>query len=138
MNLFIYLILKFVIYLKKYIVIDELSRKLKISFDDQNEIYEKNINNFINEQLNCVRVYSIVISKEFKNNSLNIEYKKNSQEIVKYLIILKFSRDINRKKFLKFKLKILKFLIREKYLFKRVNRNIFLRRVIKDEKNRKI
>ena len=109
---------------KKYIAANKLSRRLRASSNDQNEIYEKNINDFIDEQLNCVRVYSITVSKELKSNSLNAEYEKKSQEIAKYLIILKSSRDMNRKKLRKFKLKILKLLIWEKHLFKRANKYV--------------
>ena len=86
--------------------------------NDINEIYEKNINDFINKQLNCVRIYFMIVTKKFDRNTFNFEYNQKFQKIVKCLIILNVSRAINKKKLRKFKFKTLKFLMREKYFFK--------------------
>ena len=115
---------------KKHTAVDDLSRRFKIFFDDVNEIYEKNINNFIDEQLNYIRVCSVVIIKKFDRNIFNFKYNEKSQKIVKYLIILSISRAMNRKKLRKFKFKTLKFLMRERYFFKRIKKNMSLRRIV--------
>ena len=44
---------------KKYIAADELSRKSYEFSNDIDEVHEKNIDDFINDQLNCVRVCSM-------------------------------------------------------------------------------
>ena len=41
---------------KRYTATDELSRKLRELSNDIDEIHEKNINDFIDDQFNCVRV----------------------------------------------------------------------------------
>ena len=79
---------------------------------------KKNIDDFINEQLNCVRICFVVVIKIFNRNALNLEYNEKFQKIVKYLIILNVSRAMNRKELRKFKFKTLKFLMREKHFFK--------------------
>ena len=99
-------------------------------FDDFNEVYEKNINDFINEQLNCVRVCSVAVTEKFNRNVFNLKYNEKFQKIVKYLTILNVSRAMNKEKLRKFKFKTLKFLMREKHFFKRADKNMSLRRVV--------
>ena len=115
---------------KKHTVADDLSRRFKIFFDDVDEVYKENINDFINKQLNCVRVYFIAITEKFDWNIFDFEYNEKFQKIVKYLIILSVSRAMNRKELRKFKLKTLKFLMRERHFFKWVDKNMSLRRIV--------
>ena len=83
---------------KKHIITDELFRRLKMFFNNKDEAYKQNINDFIDSQLNCVRVCSVSVTEETERNSLNSKYNEKSQEIAKYLTIMNVSRIMNRKK----------------------------------------
>ena len=63
-------------------------------------------------------------------------YSKKSQKIATYLIILKWLEKMNQKKFKKFKRKIFFYLIRNKHLFKKANKNISLKKIIDNENNK--
>ena len=84
---------------KKHTAFDELFRRLRIFFDDENEAHEQDINDFIDNQLNCVKLCSVSMLKELNRDSLSFKYDKSFQKIVKYLTTLKISRAMNRKKF---------------------------------------
>ena len=73
---------------KKYTIANNLSRQFRDFLNDIDEIHEKNINDFIDKQLNCVRVCSVNVNEVKKELSLKKNYFKKSQRIVKYLIIL--------------------------------------------------
>ena len=60
------------------------------------------------------------------------EYSNESKRIAVWLIILSKPVNINIKQFLKFKMHTLKHLIRKKHLFRRINKNVFMRRMIND------
>ena len=48
---------------KKHTATDELSRRLCEFSNDIDEVHEKNINDFIDDQLNCVRIYSMRVNE---------------------------------------------------------------------------
>ena len=49
---------------KKHIVVNNLSRRFRKSLNNIDKIHEKNIDDFIDKQFNCVRVYSVRINKK--------------------------------------------------------------------------
>ena len=120
---------------KKHIVADELFRRLRMFFNDEDEAHKQNIDDFIDSQLNCVRICSVLVTKETERNPLDSKYNEKSQEIAKYLTTLNASHVINRKKFQKFKMNALKFLTKERHLFQRADKNMSLRRVMNQEEN---
>ena len=73
---------------KKHIIFDDLSRRFQNFLNDINKVHEKIIDNFINEQLNCVRIYSVNVNKVKKKLFLKKNYFEKSQRIARYLIIL--------------------------------------------------
>ena len=111
---------------KRHTAADELSRRLFKPSNDIDEIHEKNINNFINNQFNCIRICSMRINENDDEQSLKNEYSEKSQRIAHYLITLARFNHLNRKKFRKFKNWALQFLVRDRHLFRRVNKNILL------------
>ena len=62
-------------------------------------------------------------------------YGKESIKIIKYFITLRRLSRLLIKKFRKFKNYILKFVIRDRDLFRKANKNILLRRVINNTEN---
>ena len=67
---------------------------------------------------------------------MRVKYSKNSVEIIRYLITLKRLSRLITKKFRKFKDYVLKFVVRDKDLFRRASKNISLKRVINSIKDR--
>ena len=63
-------------------------------------------------------------------------YSENSVEIIRYLTTLRRLSKLITKEFRKFKDYILKFVVRDRNLFRRVSKNILLRRVINSTENR--
>ena len=120
---------------KRYIAADELFRRLCKLSNNIDEVHKKNIDDFIDDQFNCVRIYSMRINKNDDEQSLKNEYFKKFQRIIHYLITLARSSYLNRKKFRKFKNWVLQFFVRDRHLFKRVNKNVLLRKVINKAKN---
>ena len=59
---------------KKHIAVDDLSRRFRNFLNDIDETYEENIDDFIDEQLNCVRVYSVRVNETEKKLSLKENY----------------------------------------------------------------
>ena len=120
---------------KKHIATNELSRRSRCFSNDANETQKKNINDFIDDQLNCVRVFSIRVV-EMSKSMLNDNYFENSMQITIYLTSLRKFDDMTQKQFRKFKTHALKFMIRDQHLFRKVNKNMFLRRVIDKNENK--
>ena len=73
---------------KKHTIADDLSRRFRNSLNDIDEVYKKNIDDFINEQLNYIRVCFISVNEVKKKLSLKRSYFEKSQRITRYLIIL--------------------------------------------------
>ena len=115
---------------KKPTAADELFRRSREFSNDIDEIHEKNINDFIDDQFNCVRVCPLRVNENDDEQLLKNEYSEEFQRIIYYLITLARSNHLDRKEFRKFKNWALQFLVRDRHLFKRINKNVSLRRVI--------
>ena len=120
---------------KRHTATDELSRKLREPSNDIDEVHEKNLDDFIDDQFNCVRVCSMRVNENDDKQFLKNEYSEKFQRIVHYLITLTRPNHLNWTKFRKFKNWVLQFLVRDRYLFKRVNKNVLLQKVIDKTKN---
>ena len=121
---------------KKHTTADDFFRRFRNFLNDIDEIHEKNIDDFINEQLNCVHVCFVNVNEIEKKLSLKKNYFEKSQRIAQYLIILIWFNEMNRKTFQrKRKSWTLQFLIRHKQLFKRTNKNVFFRRIVNEIEN---
>ena len=123
---------------KKHTAADELSRRLRELSNNIDEVHEKNIDDFIDDQLNCVRICSVRVNENDNEQSLKNEYSEESQRIIHYLITLARPNHLNRKKFRKFKNWALQFLVRDRHLFKQVNKNVLLQKVIDKTENQAI
>ena len=88
---------------KRHIAADEFFRKFCEFSNDIDKVHEENIDDFIDDQLNCVRVYSMRVNKNDDEQFLKNEYFKKFQRIVHYLITLVRSNHLDQKKFCKFK-----------------------------------
>ena len=121
---------------KKHDALNELSWRSRELFDEQDETHEKNINDFINAQLNVLRLCSVIVTLKEKKLVLKDSYSNHLRIIAKYLITLFRFFDMITKEFRKFKLKTLKFLIWDKHLFRRIIKTKSLQRVIDRQKNR--
>ena len=85
-----------------------------------------------------MQICSMQVNENDDEESLKNEYFEKFQKIVHYLITLAKSNHLNRKKFCKFKNWALQFLVRDRHLFKRVNKNVSLRKVIDKIENQAI
>ena len=88
---------------KKHIIANDFSWRSWNLLNDIDEIHEKNIDDFIDKQLNCVCVCFINVNEIEKKLSLKKSYFEKSQKIARYLIILIWFNEMNRKIFCKFK-----------------------------------
>ena len=59
---------------KKYTIANNFSRRFQNFLNDIDEIHEENIDDFINEQLNCVRVCFVNVNEIKKKLSLKTSY----------------------------------------------------------------
>ena len=82
---------------------DELSRRPRKFSNDIDEVHEKNIDGFIDDQLNYVRICSMRVNENDDEQFLKNEYFEEFQRIAHYLTTLTRSSHLNRKKFRKFK-----------------------------------
>jgi hypothetical protein len=120
----------------KYTAADDLFRKSS-SFNDLKKVAEKkNIDDWVNIQLDCMRVFSVSIAEEESSLILIFEYFEKSQKIVVYLFTLRKSSEMSLKKFNKLKKKVLKFKLQKDQFFRRNSKNVFMRRVIDDLEER--
>jgi hypothetical protein len=123
----------------KHIAADDLFKKSS-SFNDLKKVAEKkNIDDWMNIQLDCVRVFSVSTAKEKLFSILIFEYFEKSQKIIVYLFTLRKLSEMSLKKFNKFKKKVLRFKLQKDQFFRRNSKNVFMRRVIDDlEKRQRI
>jgi hypothetical protein len=123
----------------KHIAANDLFKKFS-SFNDLKKVAEKkNINDWMNIQFDCVRLFFISIAEEKSFSILIFEYFEKSQKIVVYLFTLRKSFKMSLKEFNKFKKKILKFKLQRNQLFRRNSKNVFMKKVIDDlEKRQRI
>jgi hypothetical protein len=115
---------------RKHSTFNELSRRSRESLNDKDETHEKNINDFIDAQLNSLCLCSISIIVEEDMSILKDLYSEYFNKIMYYLIFLLRSFELSTKKFRRFKHKALKFLIQNKHLFKRFNKTVSLQRMM--------
>ena len=116
---------------KKHETVDELSRRFRTASNDIDEANEIDIDDFINVEMNCVRIAFVWITIENERLLLS-EYSNESIKIAVWLIILRKFSNIHIKQFLKFKIHAFKHLIRKKHLFRRMNKTIFMRKMDDD------
>jgi len=107
---------------RKHSALDELSRRLRESSNDEDETHKKNINNFIDAQLNFIHLCSVSIVVEKNMSILKDLYSEYFKKIAHYLIFLSCSFEMSTKEFRKFKHEALKFMIQDKHVFKRFNK----------------
>jgi hypothetical protein len=120
----------------KHIVADDLFKKSS-SFNDLKKVAEKkNIDDWVNTQLDCVRVFFVSIAKEEQSFILISEYFEKSQNIVVYLFTFWKLFEMSLKEFNKFKKKALKFKLQRDQFFRRNSKNVLMRRVIDDFEER--
>ena len=107
---------------KKHIVVDDLSRQSHELSNDIDQMHKKIFNKFIDNQFNCMQMCSMRLNEKRNEQFLNDEYSKKFLKIVYYLITLTRFNYLNRKKFYKFKDWALQFSVRNKHLFRQINK----------------
>ncbi len=123
----------------KHIVADDLFKKSSSSNDLKKVAEEKNIDDWVNTQLDCVRVFFISTAKEESSSILAFEYFEKSQKIVVYLFTLRKFSEMSLKEFNKFKKEALRFKLQRNQFFRRNSKNVLMKRVIDDfEKRQRI
>ncbi len=120
----------------KHIAADDLSRKSLSSNDLKKVAEEKDIDDWVDAQLNCVRVFSVSIAEKESSFILISEYSEKSRKIVVYLFTLRKSSEMTLKEFNKFKKKALRFKLQRDQLFRRNSKNVSMKRVIDDFEER--
>ena len=123
---------------KRHTAANELFRRSCGFSNDIDEVHEKNIDDFIDGQFNCVRACSMRINENDDKQSLKNEYFEKFQWIAHYLITLTRFNHLDRKKFCKFKNWALQFLVRDRHLFKWINKNVLLWKIIDKTENQVI
>ncbi len=93
----------------KHTAADDLFKKSSSSNDLKKVAEEKNIDDWMNTQLDCVRVFFVSIAEEESSFILASEYSEKSQKIAVYLFTLRKSSKMTLKEFNKFKKKAFKF-----------------------------
>ena len=73
---------------KKHTATDEFSRRSCKLSNDIDEIHKENIDDFIDDQFNCVRICSMRVNKNDDKQFLKNEYSEKFQKIIHYLITL--------------------------------------------------
>ena len=120
---------------RKHTAADGLSRRPRGPSDSEDEAVEGDIDDFIDGQLNCVRVCPVRALDE-SEPVLDDGYSEESISIATYLTSMQKPPDMDQKQFRKFKLNALHFMVRDKQLFRRANKNMPLRRVIDSDEDR--
>jgi len=98
--------------------------------NDEDETHEKDINDFIDAQLNFLHLCSVSIIVEEDMLILKDSYSEHFKKITHYLIFLLRSFEMSTKEFRKFKHEALKFMIQDKHLFKRFNKTASLQKMM--------
>ena len=97
----------------KHTVTNRLSCQLKIEDEDEKE---KNIDDFIDFQLNIIRISNLKLD-ELKSEVLKSEYSLKHQQITYYLTLLQKLVDILQSDFWKFHKKTMQYFIQDDHLF---------------------
>jgi hypothetical protein len=123
----------------KHTAANELFRKSSSSNDLKKVAEKKNIDDWVNTQLDCVRVFFVSIAEKEFSSILVSEYFEKSQKIVVYLFTLRKLSEMSLKEFNKFKKKVFRFKLQKNQFFRRNSKNVFMRRMIDDfEKRQRI
>ena len=61
---------------KKHTATDKLSRRSREFLNDIDEVHKKNIDDFIDDQLNCVRICSMRVNENNDEQFLKNEYSE--------------------------------------------------------------
>ncbi len=120
----------------KHNTLDELLRKLRESSDNEDEIHKKDINDFIDAQLNFIHLCLVSIIVKEDMSILKDSYSEYFKKITHYLIFLSRLFKMSTKEFWKFKHKALKFMIQDKHLFKRFNKIASVQRIMNLQEER--
>jgi len=83
--------------------------------------YSININHVTVNKFSLIMIFVL---------NFNSNYSKEQKQIAKYLTMLKRSADMKDKKFIKFKIKILQYLVQKVKLFWWVSKNISIKKVV--------
>ena len=75
-------------YLKRNTATDEFFRRFRNFINNVDEVHEQNIDDFINNQFNCIRVCLVKINEKENKQLLKDKYSEKSQKVVQYFIIL--------------------------------------------------
>ena len=97
----------------KHTVTDSLSCCLKVEEENENE---KNIDDFIDSQFNCVRI-SISELDDQKNEIFEFRYSLEHQQIVYYLMTLQKSAEVLQSDFKNFRKRAMQYLVQDNHLF---------------------
>jgi len=84
---------------RKHNALDEFLRRLRESSDDKDETHEKNINDFIDAQLNFIHLCSVSIIVKEDMSILKDLYSEHFKKIAHYLIFLSRSFEMSTKEF---------------------------------------
>ena len=110
----------------KHTVTDRLSHQSKIEDEDKKE---KNINDFINFQLNIVRILNSELN-ELKNEILELKYFLEHQQITYYLTLLQKLTDISQSDFQKFCKKTVQYFVQDNHLFCQQSCNVLFCQIV--------
>ena len=92
---------------------------------------EEDIKEFIDYKLGALEYTAAPIEME-TGQPLEDSYSEGSQKIARWLVTLRRPEKMNTKEFKKFKHHALKFLVRNRQLFRRQSKNVLMRRVVDD------
>ncbi len=120
----------------KHNALNELSRRFRESSNDEDETYKKDINDFIDAQLNFIHLCLVSIIVEEDMLILKDLYSELFKKITHYLIFVSYLFEMLTKEFWKFKHEALKFIIQDKHLFKRFNKTVSVQRMINFQEER--
>ena len=100
---------------------------------------EDDIDDFIDNELDTIRLQPVEVLEEDESRTPLLQdgrYSEGSHEIARWLATLRRPKDMDAKRFRKFKKNALKYIVRDGHLFRRAGRNRPLRRVIDDDEDR--
>ena len=131
----------------KYTVADRLSRRPCTESDDADESVEVDIDDFIEAELNSLRITPLSVKEEQSEGHdlttdesnkpvLDREYSQESLRIAEYLTTLRKPKQMTTKEFRKFKTHALKHQVQNKTLFRRAGKHHPQTRVVDTEGER--
>lgn len=123
---------------KTHTVADGLSRKPPGPSDIWERDNEEDIDDWVDKQLNCVYAYPAEVFSE--EEVLYPGYSEEHQEIAKFLLNgMQKPSHLKGSNWTKFRKEALKFVVRERHLFRRATKNVSIRRVLdKDEERAQV